>query len=169
MARITPSTGTFDIEAFADMEPYRVRLKAFKIEEKDHPTYGRSKRLEVTWELPDDPDNAPRDWMSLKLGKQQDGQVSKLRMLLNALAKQPKDAEIAWFDDATYEWSYEPNGAPFSTISEGQEVILRGESVLKEDGSGRAFKIRTYQSEVSRRRRPVPASVGAGEDSEPPF
>lgn len=169
MARITPSTGTFDIEAFEDMEPYKVRIKAFNIAENDHPQYGKQKRLEVTWELLDDPDSAPRDWMSLKLGKNQEGQVSKLRMLLNALGNRPKDAEIAWFDDATYEWSYEPDGAPFSKISEGQEVILRGESVMKKDGSGRVFRIKTYQSEVSRKRKPVPANVGATEDSEPPF
>lgn len=142
MARITPSTGTFDPESFVDYEPYRVQLKTIAFSESS-PQYGSEKRLELTWDMEDGQDL--RDWVGLRLGKQQSGQVSKLRMLLNALSEKPEATEVAWFDDETLEWSYTKDGAPFRKLGAGVEVVVRGKVTDKADGSGRRFQVTAYQ------------------------
>jgi hypothetical protein len=148
MARITPPTQNTDID-LQDHEAYRARLKAIDFEESDHPQYGHQRRLIVDWEPLTMEGFTIRDWISLRLGRQQNGQTSKLRMLLNALSQKPKAEEIAWFDDETLEWSYDGEHMA-NKLTVDQEVILRGETTEKVvDGqTKRRFKIGVYSPAI---------------------
>src|SRR2546421_8217465 len=123
MARITPAQNSFDLENLRDYDPYRARLK--KIDwGRSSEEYGAESRLELTWALlGGEDDQTLKDWISLRLGQQQNGQVAKLRMLLNALAGRPEATEVAWFDDETLEWSYDGT-VPAGQLAEGHEVRL---------------------------------------------
>ncbi len=147
MARITASQNGIDLDQLRDYDAYLVQLKEIGWS-NGAPQYGGEKRLEVTWERVDGVGNGTeetfRDWLSLRLGRQQSGQVSKLRMLLNALAGQPETVDIAWFEDEELTWSYDGQN-PYARLSEGLQVVVRGKVELKADGSGRRFRITTYQ------------------------
>lgn len=164
MTRISAATSSMpDLE---DHEPYEVSLKSIEwttsaIE------YGGDKRLQLTWAFPNDPDETLRDWMAPKLGKNQSGQVSKLRGLLNALVGKPEATEIAWFDDETLEWSYEGD-QPYSKLSVGLPVIIRGKSEIKTgEGGGRRFRITAYQPiKKTASAKPKPAPVAANVDAD---
>jgi hypothetical protein len=150
MPRITPSSGsTIDLSSLEDDEPYKGILKQPKEGwfSKGSAEYGAEDRLTVDWQL-EDGDDTIRDWISLRLGKQQNGTVSKLRMLLNALSDKPRDTEVKWFDSDTLEWSYEGD-KPFNKITEGMEVVFRGVHGLKQDGN-RKFTIQKYQAPKAR-------------------
>ena len=141
MGRITgTSEFTFDLK---DHEPYEVILAEDPELIDGSPQYGGDKRLQVTWQLPDG--NSVRDWLSLKLGRQQNGQVSKLRALLNAASNLAENENIAWFDDETFEWGYSANGPAENVLRKGgTRVILRGTTTTNEAGQ-RRFAIRVYQ------------------------
>jgi hypothetical protein len=144
MARITPNSGsTLDLTVLEDLEPYKGILTKPKDGwySKGAAEYGGEDRLTIDWQL-EDGENL-RDWISLRLGKQQNGTVSKLRMLLNALSDKPRDSEVKWFDSETMEWGYDDK--PFNVIAEGMEVVFRGIHGTKQDGSGK-FTITQYQA-----------------------
>lgn len=169
MARITPSSGSnFDLTILEDDEPYKGVLRKPKGDNgwltKGAPEYGGEDRLTIDWELEDGVQTV-RDWVSLRLGKQQNGTVSKLRMLLNALSDKPRDTEIKWFESETLEWGYDDSNKPFNVISEGMEVIFRGVHGTKQDGTGK-FTIQKYQAPKAKT-----AAKGkiAKADEEPPF
>lgn len=153
MARITPSTGTAtDVSQLEDDEPYVVEIIGMSFDESDHPQYGRQKRLRLTLAFVDENGQANRDdtildWVGLKLGQKQDGEIAKLRQLLNALAREPKETTVAWFDDDTMEWSYDGEIAT-GRLEEGQRVVIRGELVMKtgQDGTPvRRYRVKKYQ------------------------
>src|SRR5262245_15291041 len=139
MARITQPTGTMvDLSQLRDYDPYVFRLKAIDWQQSD-PKFSKNgeteMRMIVDWEMVEDPDLSIRDWLSLRLGRQQNGQVSKLRMLLNAVAQQPESSDIAWFDDESLEWSYDGDHVACK-LDQGLEVIIRGKRVEKVGDDG---------------------------------
>lgn len=143
MARVTPAT-TFASPALEDHEPYPAKLTAIEWVTSSE-QYGGEKRLQLDWELKSG--ESVRDWVGVRLGKQQSGQVSKLRALLNALVGKPESTEIAWFDDETLDFSYDGKD-PYYALKVGDKVTLRGTSVTKEDGSHR-FSVKVYQASKS--------------------
>lgn len=183
MARITPPVQNTDISELKDHEPYRVSIHKLDFEPSSA-EYGGENRLVVDWSFVDDPDFTIRDWIGLRLGRQQSGQVSKLRMLLNAVAHKPKAEDISWFDDESLEWSYDGNKS-YAKLSEGLEVIIRGEVTEKpgDNGPKRRFRINVYSPAVDekpvQRRGPRPATGATtpmgrpqsepGDDEEAPF
>ncbi len=178
MARITPAQSQMvDLEQLQDYEPYVVTLQRIGWAESAA-QYGGERRLQLDWEFDDG--STVRDWVALRLGKQQNGQVSKLRALLNALSDRPEPTEVAWFDDETLEWSY-GGDQPDNKLVEGMQVVIRGKRVVKEDGTYR-WAVQAYASvRLSRRRQsstqqPVqrkpqirPVSESEDEDEEVPF
>ena len=178
MARITPPTQG-SIPQLEDHEPYRASIANIEWDQSEHPQYGQQTRLVVDFALDNQPDQKIRDWIALRLGRQQNGQVSKLRKLLNAIGQQPEAADIAWFDDDTLEWSYDGN-KPYAKLDLGLPVIIRGQTVEKpsENGPKRRFVINVYQpagiAQKSEPRRlgrpqvvkPTPSDI---EDDEVPF
>lgn len=167
MTRITAPTPTSDV-TLEDHEPYKGTLKntewATSSEE-----YGGGQRLVVDWDLGNDED--VRDWINLKLGKQKDGKVAKLRALLNALSDKPADTEIAWFDDSSLEWSYDGETA-HNKLYIGAEVVFRGINGKKADGGDR-YSIQVYQAPKKKAAAPAgtarkfaPAPIN---DDEVPF
>lgn len=168
--RITPSSGSsMDLTVFEDDEPY----KGILTKPKDgwfspgSIEYGGEDRLTIDWKLEDG--QTQRDWISLRLGKQQNGTVSKLRMLLNALSDKPRDTEVKWFVKETLEWGYDDTDKAFNVITEGMEVVFRGIHGTKQDGSGK-FTIQKYQAPKAK----TPAAVGKAkmkkaDDDEVPF
>lgn len=145
MTRITPASGqVIDFEQFEDHEPYKGTLKKISWSEGSV-EYGSEKRLTLDWEL-EDGITSVRDWISLRLGKQQNGTVSKLRQLLNALSEKPTDTQVEWFDPDTLEWSYVKDGAPFNKLAEGMNVIFRGKLGMRSDGQGRKYTVTVYQA-----------------------
>lgn len=154
MTRITPSSGsTLDLTVLEDDEPYKGILKKPKDGWMSPGAleYGGEDRLTIDWELEDK--ETLRDWISLRLGKQQNGTVSKLRMLLNALSDKPRDTEVKWFDSETLEWGYDDKA--YNKVSEGMEVVFRGIHGTKQDGSGK-FTIQKYQTVKAK----APAAAG---------
>ena len=149
MPRIFPSNGAVDIEHLNDYEPYTVQLQAIGWSQGS-PQYGGEQRLELTWEIDGREGETLKDWLSLRLGKQQNGNVSRLRALLNALAARPELTEISFFDTDTMEWGYDgPQGPAAARLSEGAQVVVRGKRVLKQDNSGYRFQIEVYQTTAS--------------------
>lgn len=145
MTRITPNSGsTLDLTVVEDDEPYKGTLTKPKDGwlSKGAAEYGGEDRLTIDWKLDDG--ESIRDWISLRLGKQQNGTVSKLRMLLNALSDKPRDTEVKWFDSESLEWGYEDD-KPYNKIEEGMEVVFRGVHGTKQDGTGK-FTIQKYQA-----------------------
>ncbi len=148
MARITAA----DVSQLEDDEPYVMEITGMSFEESDHPQFGHQKRLRVTLAFVDESGQANRedtilDWLGLKLGQQQSGEIAKLRQLLNALAEEPKETTIAWFDDETLEWSYDGNEAAMQ-LAEGRRVVVRGELVTKVGLDGtpvRRYRVKKYQ------------------------
>jgi len=172
MARITPPTQSA-IADLEDYEPYKVSLK--KIDWQDSsPEYGGESRMVIDWALLDQPDVTVRDWVSLRLGRQQSGHVSKLRKILYALADKPEASDIAWFDDESYEWSYDGDKA-YAALSEGLPLTLIGKTVEKqtENGPKRRFAVVDYKpaaaqkSKPSLRPRPRPEPDAAVKDVDP--
>lgn len=153
MARITPSSGGTNLEQLVDYEPYPAVLQEIAWTEGS-PQYGSEQRLELTWELEDG--TSLRDWIAPRLGRQRNGQVAKLRALLNALGQQPEQADIAWFDDETLEWSYDGD-TPYLALEVGLEVIIRGKVEDRADGSGLRFRILNYQAPQTVIPEPAPA------------
>lgn len=159
MARITESSGaTLDLTQFEDDEPYRVRIKEVGAITDTEYQGKKGRQLEIVWELAGEPDTTLKDWLSLSLGKQRDGTISKFRQFLNAIGQQPKDTAIKWFDDETLEWSYDGTHAHLK-IQEGLEAILRGEIRDRADPSqGKKFAIKKYAAPKSQRKaRPADA------------
>lgn len=153
MARITPSTGTAaDVSQLEDDEPYVMEITGMSFEESDHPQYGHQKRLRLTLAFVDESGQANRDdtildWLGLKLGQTQGGEIAKLRQLLNALAEESKETTVAWFDDDTLEWSYDGDLVALQLV-EGQRVVVRGELVMKTGADGtpvRRYRVKKYQ------------------------
>jgi hypothetical protein len=181
MARITPPTQQTDLSQLKDHEPYRVFIRKTDFEASSA-EYGGEKRLVIDWAFADDPDFTVRDWVSLRLGRQQSGQVSKLRMILNAVAHKPKAEDIAWFDDEDLTWSYDGEHVACK-LSEGLEAIIRGEVTEKpgDNGPKRRFRINVYSPAVEekpngakRGPQPVTTPLGRpksedGDGEEPPF
>ena len=171
MTRITPGA-TVDLTQLEDQEPYKVRIKEVRdIEEREYE--GKThRRIPIVWELADDPDVTLLDWFGLTLNNQGNGQISKLRQLLNAIAQRPKDTPIQWFDDDDNSWSYDGVN-PDCALTIGLEVILRGESRDRKDGQGRRFAITSYQAAKSEKKqkpkpqvRPAPVD---DDDEDAPF
>src|SRR5205809_976461 len=109
MTRITPSSGNaIDLTQLDDDEPYKgvIRKPKDGWYSEGSEQYGGGQRLTIDFEL-EDGVSTVRDWISLRLGKQQNGTVSKLRMLLNALSQKPRDTEVKWFESETLEWGYD--------------------------------------------------------------
>ncbi len=166
MPRITPNSGTpIDLSQLEDDEAYKGTLHKPKDGwySKGSAEYGGEDRLTVDWEISEL--ETIRDWISLRLGKQQNGTVSKLRMLLNALSDKPRDTEIKWFDSDTLEWSYDGEKA-FNKITEGVEVLFRGVKGKKADGTTDKFTIQKYGSVATKNK---PASKAKATTDEPPF
>jgi hypothetical protein len=168
MARITPASGaTLDLTEVEEHEPYKVKLK--KIDwTTGAAQYGSGRRLTVDWEFDGTDGDNVRDWIDLRLGQMQNGKPAKLRMLLNALAEKDAGEPIKWFDDETYEWSYDGN-APWAKLVTGVEVIIRGHFVIREDKQGKRYAIDTYQHPNVLRRKRAPATADAVDDKEIPF
>jgi len=170
MPRITESSGqnVEIIQSLEDDEPYKGVLRKPKDGwfSQGSEQYGGEQRLTVDWELADGVSTV-RDWISLRLGKQQNGTVAKLRQLLNALSDKPRDTKIEWFDSDTLEWSYDGKNAD-NKITEGLEVTFRGVSGTKQDGQPK-FSIQKYASAT--KAKPAPKKIGkvTTNDSEPPF
>jgi len=165
MPRITPSSGsTIDLSQLEDDEPYKGVLKKPKEGwfSKGSAEYGGEDRLTIDWEIGGD--DTIRDWISLRLGKQQNGTVSKLRMLLNALSDKPRDTEVKWFDSDTLEWSYDSEQA-FNKLSEGMEVVFRGVQGVKQDGN-RKYTIQKYSSPAKAK---ATSKKKVADDEEVPF
>lgn len=165
--RITPSSGsTLDLTVLEDDEPYRGVLKKPKDGwlSKGSAEYGGEDRLTIDWELEDG--ETVRDWISLRLGKQQNGTVSKLRMLLNALSEKPRDTEVKWFDSETLEWSYDDK--PFNQIAEGMEVLFRGVKGKKQDGTDK-YTIQRYAAPKAKAAPATAKKLKKADDEEPPF
>lgn len=173
MALITPSTPPEEL-GLEDHEAYSVTLK--KIDwATSSPEYGEERRLQLDWEF--ETGATTRDWLGLRLGQQQSGQVSKLRALLNALAGKPETTEVKWFNDETFEWGYtawDPkNPQPYGQLTEGLEVVIRGVNAQKKDGSTR-FNIKVYQAArkaaaSTTKARPKPAPAPADTEDDIPF
>ena len=142
MARITPATGSYTAPTLEDHDPYPATLTAIEWVTSDE-KYGGEKRLQLDWALSEDV--SVRDWVGLRLGKQQSGQVSKLRALINAISGKPEATEVAWFDDEDMTWSYDGVTAHGKLMPDVCEVIIRGTSVMRDDGT-RRFSIKVYQS-----------------------
>ena len=156
MARISPSAN-FQAPVLEDHEGYNATLKDFDWVTSSE-QYGGEKRLQLDWQIEGE-SYSIRDWVGLRLGKQQSGQVSKLRALLNAIAGKPEATEIAWFDDETTEWSYDGTTAYGKLEPDACEVIVRGTSMAKEDGTSR-FSVKVYQPKKATAKRQL-ATVGA--------
>lgn len=164
MARITPSSGsTIDLTTLEDDEPIHGILKKPKDGwfTQGSAEYGGEDRLTIDWELEDG--ETIRDWVSLRLGKStKTGQVSKLRMLLNALGEKPRDSWV-WFNNETLEWGYDEQDIamknPYAKVTEGLEVIFRGVHGTKQDGSGK-FTIQKYAPVKSKASEKKPAGKG---------
>jgi hypothetical protein len=160
VARITPPQQLTDLGEIKDYEPYRMLITGIDWDESDHPQYGHQRRMVVDFASPDDESFTVRDWISPRLGRQQNGQVSKLRQLLNAVAGQPPATEIAWFDDETLEWSYDGQ-TPYAKLEQDFEVIVRGQVAEKETDQGkqRRYRINIYQKADEPPPTPPPAPV----------
>lgn len=177
MARISASAQTSEVADLEDFEPYQVTLQSVT-KSTGAEQYGSQPQLEVTWQLEDS--TTVRDWPALKLGKSRDsGKVSKLRAMLNAIAGKPEAAEIAWFDDETFEWSYDGETA-VARLTEGLPVIVRGKNVEKVvDGESQLrYRIQAYQpikrskpkpATEQAERRVRPAVVESTDDEDVPF
>ncbi len=177
MPRISPPTGADSIVELEDDQPYKVSLAKWEYVE-GAAGYGGDQRLQIDWKVGDDPDDTVRDWLSLKLGKQQSGVVSKLRMLLNALSQRPPETEIKWFDTDSDSWSYDGDRED-NKLSTGYEVVIIGENKMKADGNSRSYRITKYRapkkqskalpkSPVSSKRMAATAAA-VKDDSEIPF
>lgn len=170
MARITPSSGSnIDLTIVEDDTPYKGTLRMPKDGwlSKGSAEYGGEDRLTVDWDLGEGPGTSIRDWISLRLGKQQNGTVSKLRMLLNALSDKPRDTEVKWFDSQSLEWGYEDDKA-FNVISEGMEVVFIGQHGTKKDGSGK-FTIEKYSAPKAKVAAVSGKKIAPVSNEEPPF
>jgi hypothetical protein len=149
-----------------DYEPYRAWLRRIDFE-VGSAEYGSQRRIVVDWALSENPDDTTtiRDWISLRLGRQQSGQVSKLRALLNALAGKPETEEVAYFNDDGGDnngnhplcWGYVLTGPPYNRLTEGTEVVFRGKHGKKSDGQPK-FTITTYQA--PKKSQPAAGSPG---------
>jgi len=148
--RITPSSRTVNVTIEPD-EFYEVTLKALATS-TGSAQYGGELQLQVDWEYEDA--SEVRDWISLRLGKQQNGTVAKLRQLLNSIAGKPYDTEIAWFDSDTMEWGYEKDGDAFDKLTEGRSCLARGIRGTKEDGQP-TFKVDAYRPLKKAANRPA--------------
>lgn len=158
MSRITPpQQAATDLSQLKDYDPYRVQIAKVDTE-RGSAEYGSELRLVLDLAFTDDPTFTIRDWISMRLGRQQNGQVSKLRMLLNAIAQQPEATEIAWFDDESLEWSYDGDSA-FAKVEEGFEVIVRGKVTEKQTDQGpkRRYAINAYQPATDEKPKPKAA------------
>lgn len=140
MPRITPSTRAVNDTIEPD-EFYEVTLKAINTS-TGSVQYGSELQLQIDWEYEDG--SEVRDWLSLRLGKQQNGTVAKLRQMLNSIAGKPYDAEVAWFDSDTMEWGYEKDAPAHDKLSEGRACLARGIRGTKDDGSA-TFKLDAYR------------------------
>lgn len=156
MARITEATGsTIDLTQFEDDEPYKVRIQAVGAVTDTEYQGKKGRQLEITWSLVDDPETTLKDWLSLSLGKQKNGTVSKFRQFLNALAQKPKDESIKWFDDEELTWSYNGTHAHMK-LEAGLEAILSGEIRDRADPTqGKKFAITKYKAPKVRKARPA--------------
>lgn len=143
MARITPAEARISSLELEDDASYKATITAIDWSTSSE-EFGSEKRLQVDF-LPDGAEDGDtvRDWFGLRLGRAQNGAVSKLRQLLNAVAGQPSTAEIKWFDDETAEWSYDGE-KPFSKLAEGMEVIFEGANGQKRDGTP-IYRIQRYK------------------------
>lgn len=179
MARITPSSGSnIDLTIVEDDTPYKGTLKMPKDGwlSKGSAEYGGEDRLTVDWDLGEGPGTSIRDWISLRLGKQQNGTVSKLRMLLNALSDKPRDTEVKMFVSETLEWGYDEakfdaDGKylnPFNKITEGMEVVFIGQHGTKKDGSGK-FTIEKYSAPKAKVAAVSGRKIAPVSNEEPPF
>lgn len=177
MARILPPAppapaleNPVDVNRLRNYEGYRARLADINWS-RTRPEYGDEKRLVLDWELVD-LGGSVRDYLNLKLGRQQSGQVSKLRQLLNALAERSETAEIAWFNDDEGDeagenplcWGYEGSGVPERRLHAGIEVSVRGKLVERSDGQGRRYQVEVYESASA---APAPAATDGHSGREP--
>lgn len=155
MPRISPPTGADSIVELEDDQPYKVSLKSWEYVE-GAAEYGGNQRLQIDWKVGDEDDDTVRDWLSLKLGKQQSGVVSKLRMLLNALSQRPPETEIKWFDTDSDSWSYDGDRED-NKLTTGYEIVIIGENKMRADGSGRSYRISKYRA-VKKQSETLPKS-----------
>lgn len=170
MAKITPSANHVGPQ-LEDDTSYKATLVGIEWSVSS-PEYGSERRLQLDW-LPEGCEEyeTVRDWISLRLGKQQNGTVSKLRQLLNAIAGKPSGTDIKWFDDETLEISWSGEG-PEDQLTTGREVILEGVNGTKADGSpkfsvARYKRLPTAAAAAPATRRSAPQPVGAVVDVNP--
>ena len=146
MARTTASV-TLDLE---EDKPYKGTLRKAAdgpwIQTTKDGQYAGQQQLVVDWELNLDAGRV-RDWVGIKLGDNvSTGKPSKLRQMLNALAEKPADTEV-WFDADTLEWGYDvddPKSAPYAKLTEGMEVMFKGE-YRKNKAGRRRYAITGYK------------------------
>ena len=75
--------------------------------------------------------------------------MAKLRQLINALAGRPRDAEVSFFDDSSFEFGFSgADGEAAAMLGVGDKVILRGQQGTKKDGITRVFRVTHYQPYV---------------------
>ena len=141
MSRITPPSAVAIPESIEDDEFYPVTLLKLTTS-TGSPEYGSELQLQIDWEFEDS--TSARDWVSLRLGKQQNGTIAKLRQLLNAISGKKPDVEVAWFDSESFEWGYEKDGDAHNRLQEGAACLLRGKRVEKKDGQFK-FVIDAYR------------------------
>ena len=122
------SSGEPDL-GLEDEEPYIGVILSAKVvpPTKLHPDWSPS--VEVDFELRQG--GKLRDWVPTYLNVKGGG-PSKLRQLCNAIAGEPKDAEM-WFDPDTLEWGYDldsETSAAYLTLIKavGLPVQFRGET-----------------------------------------
>ena len=149
MARVTPPQGGGYDGGLPDDEPIPVELLSIDVVEDQR--FDAGPRFALKWQTVDGNDIWIRDWLSVRLGKQQSGQVSKLRGLVNALHGRKATDEVAWADDETAEYGLDGEDTT-GRIEPGIRVAVIGQNVVKDDGST-VFRVEKY--------RPLPAQRGS--------
>jgi hypothetical protein len=165
MSRLSSASKSTDFGvALPDFDPLHAGLNELTLEEGNFGT-----QLKLVWRLTDEKfgDQWVWDYVSLKLGKNNSGQASKLRKLLNALMGQPEVGEV-WFDDVSFEYGIGEDGPVSGMLKLGEtEVILRGQNQPdKNDPTATRFRVTTYQSAGAKTEKPAaaPATAAAAAD-----
>jgi hypothetical protein len=153
MPRITPSSSSLVIPDIEPDEFYEVTLT--EIDRSPSKFNEGESQLQLRWDYGDAGDTL--DWLGLRLGKQKNGTVAKLRQMLNSISGKPFDAEIAWFDTETLEFSYEKDGEAFNKLAVGATCLARAIKGEREDGTP-ILKIDAYRPVKKTAKKAAPVS-----------
>lgn len=164
MSWITPPQGgaTYD-GTLPELDPIEVVLKSVVVAPDEK--FGSGPRAALVWETIEHEQQQIFDWASVKLGKNNSGQVSKMRSIINAIEGRPTDAEIAGIDDETLEYALD-GSAIDGAVKAGVRVVVRGENVTK-DANGEPltfFRVKHYKPV----QKPVPAASTNGKPTGKP-